>query len=143
MGMINALSYLGLGIVMLLVGFVLFTFTTKMSERAEILEKGNRAAAYMLVGKLIGLSIVIMAAAKYSVSVQDYIIWGLLGIVAQFITYLVIEFLLFPKVSIAQKVQEGNVAVGITLLGASIAIGLLIAGCLSYDLAADILLNNK
>jgi len=37
-----------------------------------------------------------------------------------------------PKTSLAKKVEEGNVAVGVTLFAASVAVGLIVAGSLTY-----------
>ncbi|MEE6449597.1 DUF350 domain-containing protein [Gottfriedia acidiceleris] len=129
---VSTLMYLGSGLILLFVGFLAFTFTTKMSEQKLILEDGNIAVALKLAGKLVGLAIVIMSAAKYSVNYSDFIIWSLVGIIAQMVTYWVAEFVLFPKISFVKKVEEGNIAVATLLFTLSVTVGLLISGSISY-----------
>lgn len=129
---VSTLLYLGSGLILLFIGFIAFTFSTKMSEQKLILEDGNIAVALKLAGKLVGLAIVIMSSAKYSVNFADFIIWSLIGVLAQMVTYWIAEFILFPKVSFAKKVEEGNIAVAILLFTLSITVGLLISGSISY-----------
>ncbi|WP_088068483.1 DUF350 domain-containing protein [Gottfriedia luciferensis] len=129
---VSTLLYLGSGLILLFIGFIAFTFSTKMSEQKLILEDGNIAVALKLAGKLVGLAIVIMSSAKYSVSFTDFIIWSLIGVLAQMVTYWIAEFILFPKVSFAKKVEEGNIAVAILLFTLSVTVGLLISGSISY-----------
>lgn len=129
---VSTLMYLGSGLILLFIGFLAFTFTTKMSEQKLILEDGNIAVALKLAGKLVGLAIVIMSAAKYSVNYGDFIIWSLVGIIAQMVTYWIAEFILFPKISFAKKVEEGNIAVAALLFTLSVTVGLLISGSISY-----------
>ncbi|WP_088042947.1 DUF350 domain-containing protein [Bacillus sp. EAC] len=129
---LSTLLYLVTGLIILFIGFIAFTFTTKMSEQKLILEDGNIAVALKLAGKLVGLAIVIMSAAKYSVNFTDFILWSFFGVVAQMITYWIAEFILFPKISFAKKVEEGNIAVAILLLTLSVTVGLLISGSISY-----------
>jgi putative membrane protein len=130
---IETLSYIGVGIVLLIVGTILFAVTTKISEKKLILEEGNLAAALKLGGKVAGLSIVIYAAAVNSINLVDMVVWGAFGIVIQIIAFLVVEYILFPKVNLAQKVEEGNLAVAVMLLIVSIAVGLVVSGSLSYN----------
>lgn len=129
---VSTLLYLGSGLILLFIGFIAFTFSTKMSEQKLILEDGNIAVALKLAGKLVGLAIVIMSSAKYSVSFTDFIIWSLIGVLAQMVTYWIAEFILFPKVSFTKKVEEGNIAVAILLFTLSVTVGLLISGSISY-----------
>jgi len=129
---VSTLLYLGSGLLILFIGFLAFTFTTKMNEQKLILEDGNIAVALKLAGKLVGLAIVIMSAAKYSVDISDFVIWSFIGVIAQMITYWIAEFLLFPKISFAKKVEEGNIAVAILLFTLSVTVGLLISGSISY-----------
>ncbi|RBW67826.1 DUF350 domain-containing protein [Bacillus taeanensis] len=130
---IETLSYIGVGIVLLIVGTILFAVTTKISEKKLILEEGNVAEALKLGGKVLGLAIVIYAAAVNSISLADMVIWGSFGIVIQIIAFLVVEYILFPKVKLEKKVEEGNIAVALMLLIASIAVGLVVSGSLSYN----------
>ncbi|RUL56878.1 MULTISPECIES: DUF350 domain-containing protein [Lysinibacillus] len=128
---LHFLAYVGTGLVLLILGIIAFAFTTKFSEW-ELIKAGNVAVAYKLWGKVIGLSITIYTVWSNSVSLLDAFIWGLVGIIAQIVVYLIIEYVLTPKTNLAQKVEEGNKAVGFSLFAVGIAVGLIVAGSLTY-----------
>lgn len=128
---LNFLTYVGTGLILLILGLIAFAFTTKFSEW-QLIKEGNVAVAYKLWGKVIGLGITIYTVWGSSVSLLDAFIWGLVGIVAQIVVYLVIEFILTPKTNLAKKVEEGNKAVGFSLFAVGIAVGLVVAGSLTY-----------
>lgn len=132
MAIANTLVYLGIGLLFLVVGSIVFSYSTKMSEKEQIIEKGNTAVALMFSGKMLGLAIVIMSAAKFSVNLTDYAIWCVIGIILQIIAYWVVEIIIFTKVSLVKKVEEGNVAVAIMLFIISVSVGCIISGAISY-----------
>lgn len=74
------------------------------------------AVALKLWGKGIGLAIVIFTVWSNSLNLVDATLWGVVGIITQVVAYWIIEFIMTPKTSLAKKVEEGNVAVGVTLL---------------------------
>ena len=124
-------TYVGMGLVLILLGIIAFALTTKFSEWKLIIA-GNMAVAYKLWGKVIGLGIILYTVWSASVSLLDAFIWGLLGIITQVVVYLIIEYVLTPKTSLAKKVEEGNKAVGFSLFAVGIAVGLVVAGSLTY-----------
>lgn len=128
---LSFLSYIGTGLILIFLGIVAFAFTTKFSEW-QLIKEGNVAVAYKLWGKVIGLGVTIYTVWGNSVNLLDAFIWGLVGILAQIIVYLVIEYVLTPKTNLAQKVEEGNKAVGFSLFAVGIVVGLVIAGSLIY-----------
>ncbi|MDZ5471674.1 DUF350 domain-containing protein [Bacillus sp. 31A1R] len=128
---LNFLIHVGMGLLLILIGIVAFSYTTKFSER-ELIREGNLAVAMKLWGKVLGLAIVIYTVWSSSVSLLDAFIWGLVGIVAQVIFYLIIEYILTPKTNLAKKVEEGNLAVGFSLLAAGITVGIIVAASLTY-----------
>lgn len=71
------------------------------------------------------------AAAQYSVSLLDMLLWGAIGIVAQIIVFILAEVITI-RFSIHQAIEEDNRAVGTMLLSLSLAVGWIIANCLSY-----------
>jgi len=85
-----------------------------------------------LWGKGIGLAIVIFTVWSNSLNLVDATLWGVVGIITQVVAYWIIEFIMTPKTSLAKKVEEGNIAVGVTLFAASVAVGLIVAGSLTY-----------
>ncbi|EFM12038.1 protein of unknown function DUF350 [Paenibacillus curdlanolyticus YK9] len=136
---VDFISYALVGFAILIVGLFLFEITTKNKEFALIF-KGNVSAALSLGGRLIGLAIVVRAAAENSVSLSDMLIWGLIGIVALIVLFYIAEGISIlvgkmthVKVTIVSAVDNNNIAVGLLILVISVAVGMVIAGCLSYE----------
>ncbi|MEH7274332.1 DUF350 domain-containing protein [Neobacillus vireti] len=128
--MLNFLIYLAVSLALLFVGLFLMEITTKVKE-FSLMGKGNKAASYVLGGRLLGLAIVLYSALANSISLLDMVIWGAVGIVAQIIVYYLAEWLT-PRFNITQSIEEDNRAVGLFLLLLSVSIGIVIAGCLTY-----------
>lgn len=128
---LNFLTYVGTGFVLVLIGITAFAFTTKFSEW-QLIKQGNLAVALKLWGKVIGLSITLYTVWSASVSVLDAFIWGLVGIATQVIAYWFIEYIATPKTNLAKKVEDGNTAVGFSLFALGITVGLIVAGSLTY-----------
>ncbi|RSK27167.1 DUF350 domain-containing protein [Bacillus sp. HMF5848] len=127
---ISFLAYFAVGIALLFIGLWLFEITTKTQE-FKLIGTGNKAAAYVLGGRLLGLAIVLYSSIYNSISLLDMVIWGSVAIVTQIFAFYLAE-LLTPKFNIHESIEEDNQAVGIFLLMLSISIGLVIAGCLTY-----------
>ena len=128
---INFLSYLGVAIGLLVVGVVLFTISTPKIKEFKLIAEKNVSAAMLLGGKVVGLAIVLGAAAEYSISLMDMAIWGVIGIVSQIIVFIIAEVITI-RFSIQKAIEEDNRAVGTMLLSLSIAVGWIVAKCLSY-----------
>ena len=128
---INFLSYLGVAIGLLVVGVILFTISTPKIKEFKLIAEKNVSAAMLLGGKVVGLAIVLGAAAEYSISLMDMAIWGAIGIVAQIIVFIIAEVITI-RFSIQKAIEEDNRAVGTMLLSLSIAVGWIVAKCLSY-----------
>jgi putative membrane protein len=101
-----------------------------LKEISLIAEK-NVSAALVLGGKIIGLAIVLGAAAEYSISLFDMVIWGIIGIVSQVIVFILAEVITI-RFSIHKAIEDDNRAVGVMLFSLSLAIGWIVAKCLSY-----------
>lgn len=128
--LLNFLAYFAIGLGLLIVGIFLFEMTTKNKE-FKLIGEGNKAAAYALGGKVIGLSIVLYSAIANSISLYDMIIWGVVAIIVQIIAFYIVEWMT-PNFHITRAIDEDNQAVGLFLLFVSIALGLTIAGSLTY-----------
>jgi putative membrane protein len=126
----NFLLYLLVSLGLLLVGLVLMEVTTKVKE-FSLMAKGNKAACYVLGGRLLGLAIVLYSTAANSISLGDMAIWGAIGIIAQIIVFYLAEWLT-PRFNVMQSIEEDNQAVGLFLMFLSVSIGVVIAGCLTY-----------
>jgi putative membrane protein len=128
--MTNFLLYLTVSLGLLLVGLFIMEITTKVKE-FSLMAKGNKAASFVLGGRLLGLAIVLYSSLANSISLIDMIIWGSIGIVAQIIVFYLAEWLT-PRFNVNQSIEEDNQAVGIFLMLLSISIGIVIAGSLTY-----------
>lgn len=128
--MTSFLLYLLVSLVLLFVGLILMEVTTKVKE-FSLMAQGNKAASYVLGGRLLGLAIVLYSTAANSISLTDMVIWGAIGIVAQIVVFYLAEWLT-PRFNVSQAIEEDNQAVGLFLLLLSISISIVIAGCLTY-----------
>ncbi|MFJ5758641.1 DUF350 domain-containing protein [Neobacillus sp. NPDC093182] len=129
--MLDFIIYLAVSLALLLVGLFLMEITTKVKEFA-LMAKGNKAASYVLGGRLLGLAIVLYSALANSISLVDMVIWGAVGIAAQIIVFYLTEWLTPRRFNVSQSIEENNTAVGLFLLLLSVSIGIVIAGCLTY-----------
>lgn len=128
---LNFASYVGVAVLLMAVGIILFILSTPKLKEFNLIAEKNATAAMSLGGKMIGLAIVLGAAAEYSVSLIDMAIWGFIGIISQIIVFIIAEVITI-RFSIHQAIEEDNRAVGILLFSLSIAIGWIVAKCLSY-----------
>jgi putative membrane protein len=129
--LLDFLIYLAVSLALLLVGLFLMEITTKVKE-FTLMAKGNKAASYVLGGRLLGLAIVLYSALANSISLVDMVIWGAVGIAAQIIVFYLTEWLTPRRFNVSQSIEENNTAVGLFLLLLSVSIGIVIAGCLTY-----------
>ncbi|TKC16763.1 DUF350 domain-containing protein [Robertmurraya kyonggiensis] len=128
---LNFAAYLGVAFVLLIVGVVLFTISTPKLKEFRLIAEKNVTAALSLGGKIVGLAIVLGAAAEYSVSLLDMALWGAIGILSQIIVFFLAEIITI-RFSIHKAIEEDNRAVGTMLLSLSVAVGWIVAKCLSY-----------
>lgn len=128
---LNFGSYLGVAIVLLVIGILLFMLSTPKINEMRLIAEKNVSAALLLGGKVVGLAVVLGAAAEYSVSLIDMAIWGAIGIVSQIIVFVLAEVVTI-RFSISNAIKEDNRAVGVMLFSLSLAIGWIVAKCLSY-----------
>jgi putative membrane protein len=129
--LLDFILYLAVSLALLLIGLFLMEITTKVKEFA-LMAKGNKAASYVLGGRLLGLAIVLYSALANSISLVDMVIWGAVGIAAQIIVFYLTEWLTPRRFNVSQSIEENNTAVGLFLLLLSVSIGIVIAGCLTY-----------
>ncbi|HYK72552.1 MAG TPA: DUF350 domain-containing protein [Pseudoneobacillus sp.] len=128
--MLNFLAYVGIALLLWVIGIFLMEITTKNKEW-ELIKKGNKTAGYVFLGRMVGLAIVLFSAVSNSISLTDLIIWGSIGIIAQIVFFYLAEWLT-PKYNITEAIDSNIESVGIFLMGMAISIGLIIAGCLTY-----------
>ncbi|WP_077213084.1 DUF350 domain-containing protein [Bacillus dakarensis] len=128
---VNFASYLGVALLLVLIGTIIFIVSTPKLKEFSLIAEKNVTAALSLGGKIVGLAIVLGAAAEYSVSLLDMAIWGGVGILSQIIVFFLAE-LITIRYSIHKAIEEDNRAVGICVFSLSLSIGWIVAKCLSY-----------
>lgn len=126
----STMSYIIVALILLVIGIILFEVTTKNKE-FELIKNGNKTAVYAFGGRILGLAIVLYSSIANSVNLVDMVIWGSIAIVIQIVVFYVAEWLT-PKFNITKAIDDDNQAVGMFLLFLSVAIGLIIAGSLTY-----------
>lgn len=137
---INFLLYFGVSIPLIVLGYLVFLWTTPYRE-IQLIRDGSetedpvkiraaKAAAYDIGGKILGLVIVVASAIINSVDLLDLVIWGLVGIIFHVVLFFVINWL--SPFNINQEVPKGNVSVAIFSSRIHIAAGILMAALISY-----------
>ena len=114
------LLYFGAALVALAIFVVLYMAVTSHHE-ASLIRQGNTAAAISFAGALLGFTLPLASAVIHSVSLLDMLVWSAIAIAVQLVVFLVVDFLLR---SVSRHIEEGNVAAGITLGAAALAIGI-------------------
>jgi putative membrane protein len=108
-------------IVLLVIGVVIYTMVTPFRER-ELLQRGNAAAATVLSGAVVALAIPLAALLATTRAVLDILIWGVVAILLQLITVLIVLHLLKR---LHLRVDDGSIAAALPIAAAQLAIALL------------------
>ncbi|MBY0431654.1 MAG: DUF350 domain-containing protein [Rhodospirillales bacterium] len=122
------LAYVGVSVGLVGLATWVYALVTPYKEIALIRE-GNAAAAYSLGGMVIGFAAAVASAAAHSVSLVDMALWSGVALLAQVFVYWVVSFFLQ---GFQAGMEDGKVSYGIALGAASIAMGVLNAGALTY-----------
>ncbi|MBY3343174.1 DUF350 domain-containing protein [Rhizobium laguerreae] len=122
------LGYFAVGLGAYGVFAVIYTFLTPQKE-VQLIRAGNLAAVTAFLGALIGFSLPLASAAANSVSIVDYIIWAVVGILAQILAYYIANF---TMTDLHEKITAGDIAAGIWGGGIALVIGILNAACMTY-----------
>ena len=115
-----ALALLGLGIT----GYMALT----PFREARLIRAGNLAAGIVLMGTIVALAIPLAATLATSLVTLDILLWGLVALVLQLLTFLVTAGLFR---GLRGMIEEGNTAAACVLVGIQVAVALLNAGAMS------------
>lgn len=122
--------YFGLSLILLFAFKILYSFVTPQDEWKLVKEHKNTAAAIGFGGALIGFCIALGGAASNSSSLLDFVIWGIVAVMAQLIAFALLRFTFMPK--IAERIENQEVSAGIMLGAVSVGVGILNAACMTY-----------
>lgn len=109
------------------IGIACYMLLTPFDER-RLVREGNVAAGIVLAGTLVALAMPLAATLATSVVVLDIVIWGLVALVIQLLTFFAAT--LFIR-GLRDMIEAGNVAAALVLIGIQIAVALLNAGAMS------------
>ena len=129
-GLANFALYFAISVVLLFVFKIIYAFVTPHDEWKLVKEDKNLAAAVGFGGAMIGFSIALAGAATNSLSVIDFVVWGIVAIIAQSLAFALLRFTFMPK--IAERINQNEVSAGTMLAAMSVSVGLLNAACMSY-----------
>ena len=121
------LTHFGVTIVMLVVGAFIYIKITSHDEMA-LIRDGNNAAAVSLSGAILGLAIHLAFCMANSVNVYDIVIWGLVALVIQLVTFWIIDLWLRD---LSQKIEDGQVGTAILLASVKLAVASINAAAIS------------
>ncbi|MBY3035189.1 DUF350 domain-containing protein [Rhizobium leguminosarum] len=122
------LGYFAVGLAAYGVFAVIYTFLTPQKE-VQLIRAGNLAAVTAFLGALVGFSLPLASAAANSVSIVDYIIWAVVGILAQILAFYIANF---TMTDLHEKITADDIAAGIWGGGIALVIGILNAACMTY-----------
>ena len=109
------------------IGFACYNALTPFHEH-ELVRQGNVAAGVVVAGTLVSLAVPLGATLANSASTLDIIIWGLVALIIQLLTFLAATFLIKD---LRAMIEGGNVSAALVLVGIQLAIALLNAGSMS------------
>ncbi|HEY4213646.1 MAG TPA: DUF350 domain-containing protein [Steroidobacteraceae bacterium] len=121
------LAYFGVAIVLLLLFAVIYTRLTAHDEFA-LIRQGKPAASVALGGSLIGFVLPLCSAIVHSVSLVDFVIWALIALIIQIVTFFVVRLFL-PNLS--QRISNDEMAAGTFVALTSVAVGAINAACMT------------
>lgn len=121
------LAYFGVSIGLLLVFALIYTQITSHDEFALIRE-GKSAAAVALGGSLIAFVLPLASAIIHSVSLVDFLIWAGIALVIQLATFFGVRVFI-PNLS--ERIARNELASGLFVALASIAVGAINAACMT------------
>lgn len=122
------LAYFGIAIGLLLVFGFVYARLTPHHEFALI--KANKsAAAVAFGGSLLGFVLPLASAISNSVSLLDCVLWGVVALVAQIITFFCLRVFVSD---LPQRIANNEMASGAFVAFASVAVGVLNAASMSY-----------
>lgn len=129
-GLGNFALYFGLSIFLMFVFKIVYSFVTPHDEWKLVKDDKNTAAAIGFGGAIVGFCIALSGALSNSEFLLDFIIWGIVALIAQSLAFALLRFTFMPK--IAERIANNEVSAGVMLAAVSISVGMLNAACMTY-----------
>ncbi len=122
------LAYATTAIVLMGIFVLIYTFLTPHKE-FTLIKQGNVAASISLSGAILGFVLALSSVVRYSISLMDMAVWGVVALLVQVVAYLCVR-LLMPTLS--QGIENNNISKGILLATIAVSFGLINAACMVY-----------
>jgi len=105
---------------------VLYMAVTPHNESTQI-RAGNPAAGLSLAGAVIGFTLPLTSAIAHNVSLPGTVVWAGVALVVQLAVFLLTNLFLRD---LSRRIEQGDLAAGITIAVASVASGMISAACM-------------
>ena len=109
------------------IGVAAYFAITPFDER-RLVQDGNVAAGVLMGGTVLALSVPLAATLASSASQVDILIWGLVALVIQLLTFFLVS--IFIR-GLNAQIERGNVAMAIAVVSIQLAVALLNAGSMA------------
>ncbi|WP_426959792.1 DUF350 domain-containing protein [Muricoccus radiodurans] len=117
----------GLTLALLMIGAAIYMAITPFHEMA-LVRQGNTAAGVVLAGTLISIAIPLGATLATSRLTLDILIWGIVALVLQLVTFGIASLLIR---GLRGMIEAGNLAAAWVLVGIQLAVAILNAGAMA------------
>lgn len=121
------LIQLGTALGLFIVGLTTYVLLTPHKELA-LIRDGNASAALAFGAVVVGLALPLGACLAHSYSVLDLIVWGVVTLLVQLITFRFVDIFLR---GLPRRIAEGDVAAAIFLMSVKLGVGIILAGALT------------
>ncbi len=121
------LGQLAATLMLLGIGMACYIAITPFNEW-RLMREGNVAAGVVIAGTLVALAMPLAATLATSVLVLDIVLWGLVSLVVQLLTFVAASAMIR---GLRGMIEAGNVAAALVLVGIQIAVALLNAGAMA------------
>ena len=109
--------------IMLVLASTVYILLTPWKELA-LVRGGNGAAGLALSGAIAGLAIPIASCLASSLTLLDLLVWGIVALLLQLLTYRIIDMLLRD---IPSRIQNDEAGAAIVLIAAKLAAAMILA----------------
>jgi len=121
------LSYFGSAMLLLLLFGFIYTRLTAHDEFA-LIRHGKSAAAVALGGSLLAFALPLCSAIVHSVSITDFLIWGVIALVIQIATFFAVRVFL---TNLSQRITNNEMSAGLFVALTSVSVGAINAACMT------------
>ncbi|MGR2738716.1 DUF350 domain-containing protein [Billgrantia sp. Q4P2] len=124
--------YLVTAVILLSLFMVCYSRLTPHHEWS-LIRQGNVAASVAYGGSILGFVMPLSSIMTHSVSIIDFLLWGLVAFIVQIVTFFVIKGVVrVSGESLSKHITDNHLAYGILVASISIGVGMLNAASMSW-----------